>query len=110
MLFESVRKPVLLSVPDVLKYASVFGVTASTVDADMVHTIPEADLKNKIFEDRYLDEDKRYTDGWKIDAVKTGGGGTVPILLKYFHEEENNAVLTLKNADQEPGGASDSSV
>lgn len=86
----------LLSVPDVLKYASVFGVTASTVDADMVHTIPEADLKNKIFEDRYLDEDKRYTDGWKIDAVKTGGGGTVPILFKYFHEEENNAVLTLK--------------
>ncbi len=86
----------LLSVPELLKYAEVFGVSASTVDETLVHTLPEADLKNKIFENRYLDEDKRYTDGWKLDAVKTGGGATVPILLKYFHEKDKDAVLTLE--------------
>lgn len=86
----------LLSVPEVVSTADgYFGFKSTTVDGASINTLPEETLKDVIFDDKLVGEDKRYLEGWKVVA-QTGGGAKVPVLLKYFSEEEKDAEVTLK--------------
>lgn len=85
----------LVSVPELLKNAANFGFQSSTVDADAVYTVPEETLKERIFENKNIETDKRWKVMWKM-ASRTGGGGSVPILMKYYYEDKKESEVTLE--------------